>query len=328
MISRRLLMTAAAAPRLAAQKNQALISITIDLEMARHYPTWDQVEWDYEKGNLTAEVKRYAVEVAKRVKSRGGLIHFFAVGRVFEQADISWLQEIAQLGHPVGNHTYDHVNLRATRLDTLQPRFRRAPWLIEGRKPLDVIAENILMTSQAIRQRLGVAPAGFRSPGGFPNGIAELPQIQQLLLAQGFRWASTKYTNKVQGMPPYSPAQTPELTSAPPEEVFDSILRAQADSQPAKYPSGLIEIPMCPVSDLIAFRTGRWRLDHFLEATARTVRQTIERGEVFVFLGHPSCLSVVDPKFRTMDLICDLVARAGDRAGLVDLDTVARRVTA
>lgn len=329
MISRRqLLLTAAAAPRLPAQKRQSLISITIDLEMARHYPVWDQTEWDYEKGNLTSDVKQYALDAARRVKARGGIIHFFAVGRTFEQPDVSWLKEIAQMGHPVGNHTYDHVNIRATRLQALQPRFRRAPWLIEGKKPLDVIAGNIRMTSQAIRERLGVAPAGFRSPGGFPDGVSDLPEVQQLLLAQGFRWVSTKYTSKVRGIPPYSPAPTPELVSVPPNEVFDSILAAQADSQPTRYASGLIEIPMCPVSDLVAFRTGRWRLDHFLEATARTLRQTIERGTVFVFLGHPSCLSVVDPQFRTMDLICDLVARAGERAALVDLDTVARRATA
>jgi hypothetical protein len=31
--------------------NKALIAITLDLEMSRHYPTWDQMFWDYEKGN-------------------------------------------------------------------------------------------------------------------------------------------------------------------------------------------------------------------------------------------------------------------------------------
>ncbi len=32
--------------------NKALVAITLDLEMSRHYPTWDQMHWDYEKGNL------------------------------------------------------------------------------------------------------------------------------------------------------------------------------------------------------------------------------------------------------------------------------------
>jgi hypothetical protein len=42
----------------AARQRKALIAITLDLEMARNYPTWDQTEWDYEKGNLTAEAVR------------------------------------------------------------------------------------------------------------------------------------------------------------------------------------------------------------------------------------------------------------------------------
>jgi hypothetical protein len=32
---------------------------------------------------------------------------------------------------------------------------------------------------------------------------------------------------------------------------------------------------------------------------------------------------VVDPKFETLDLICELVQQAGDRAAIVDLDAVA-----
>jgi hypothetical protein len=37
--------------------------------MSRHYPTWDQMQWDYEKGNLDAATKRYAVEAARRLKA-------------------------------------------------------------------------------------------------------------------------------------------------------------------------------------------------------------------------------------------------------------------
>jgi hypothetical protein len=45
----------------------------------------------------------------------------------------------------------------------------------------------------------------------------------------------------------------------------------------------------------------------------------------FCFLAYPSCLGVVDPSFRTIDLICDRVRAAGDRAAIIDLDSVARR---
>jgi hypothetical protein len=55
------------------------------------------------------------------------------------------------------------------------------------------------------------------------------------------------------------------------------------------------------------------------------VEWAIERRGVFDFLAHPSCLYVTDPDFRTIDLICDLVRKAGSRAALVDLGTIAER---
>jgi hypothetical protein len=46
---------------------------------------------------------------------------------------------------------------------------------------------------------------------------------------------------------------------------------------------------------------------------------------VFDFLAHPSCLGIVDPHFETIDLICNMVRRAGDRAQLATLDMAAAR---
>ena len=91
---------------------------------------------------------------------------------------------------------------------------------------------------------------------------------------------------------------------------------------------GLIEIPMCPVSDLIAFRTGRWKLPHFLKAIRDVVTQAIAQRAVFVFLGHPSCLSVTNPQFQTVELICDLVnqSQSQSQAQIVDLESIAQGV--
>ena len=77
-----------------------------------------------------------------------------------------------------------------------------------------------------------------------------------------------------------------------------------------------------------AFRAGRWPLDAFLEAIRAAVARAIERRAGFCFLGHPSCLGVVDPSFRTIDTIADLVRAAGDRASIVDLETIARQTKA
>ncbi len=305
----------AAAAHRHAEADKALVAVTLDLEMSRNFPTWDDTHWDYEKGNLNAETKKYAAEACRRVKAAGGVLHCFAVGRVFEQESVAWLKDIAQAGHPVGNHTYDHVNVKATRPEDLQFRFRRAPWLIEGKTPREVIRENIRLTSAALKARVGVEAAGFRTPGGFANGLADRPDVQKLLLDLGFTWVSSKYPAHPLGEPGKG------LTPA----VFDAIVKAQREAQPFVYPSGLVEVPMSPVSDITAFRGGRWKLDAFLKAVRLGVEWAIDSRAVYDFLGHPSCLYVTDPEYKAIDLICELVRKAGKRAALVDLGTIAKR---
>jgi peptidoglycan/xylan/chitin deacetylase (PgdA/CDA1 family) len=281
--------------------------------MSRHYPTWDQTHWDYEKGNLDEPTKRYAVEAARRVKQRGGRIHFFAVGRVLEQADVSWLEELHREGHPVGNHTYDHVNVKAMQADQIQFRFQRAPWLIEGKSPSQVISENIRLTTIALKQRVGIEPVGFRTPGGFHEGLKDRPDVQQMLLDQGFTWVSSLY-------PPHP---TSEPGEPPTDAVFRGITESQKSAQPFVYPTGLVEVPMSPISDVTAFRSGRWPLESFLRAVRLGVEWAIAHHAVFDFLAHPSCLVVADPEFRVIEMIADLVRAAGPRARISDLAEIA-----
>src|SRR6187551_1550009 len=117
----------------AMRSGKAQIAITLDLEMARNFPQWEDSHWDYEKGNLNQAAKDYAVNACHRVKKRGGVIHTFCVGQVLEQANVDWLKAIAAEGHPIGNHTYDHVYLLAQKPEEVQYRFSRAPWLIRDR---------------------------------------------------------------------------------------------------------------------------------------------------------------------------------------------------
>jgi peptidoglycan/xylan/chitin deacetylase (PgdA/CDA1 family) len=295
----------------------AQIAITLDLEMSAQYPRRDMVEWNYEKGNLDAATKQYALEAAKIVHQAGGVIHFFCVGRVLEQPDVEWLREIAALGHPIGNHTYDHVNVKAKTLTDLQFRFQRSPWLIAGQQPLDVIRQNIRLTTTALDARAKIAVNGFRTPGGFHNGLDDVPEVQALLQELGFRWVSSKYPAHATGKP----------REAPSDEVYRSIVAAQQAAQPFVYPSGLVEIPMSPISDVNAFRSNYWKRDYFLRAIGESVDWAIESGKVFDFLAHPSCLVVEDPEFAAIRLICDKVKQAGTRAELVGLDKIAARVS-
>lgn len=299
-----------------AAPTKARIAITLDLEMSRNFPTWETMHWDYEKGNLDADTKAYSVEAAKRVKERGGLIHFFCVGRVLEQENVDWLKGIVADGHRVGNHTYDHVYVLATKPDDVQFRFKRAPWLMRGRSPADVIADNVRMCSEALQSRIGIKPAGFRTPGGFAMGLEGREDVQQMLLDQGYKWVSAKYPAHANSKPGERPTK----------EVFDDIVKKQAEAQPFAYKSGLVEIPMNPISDIGAFRSGRWPLEDFLTAIRLGVEWAIEHKGVYDFLAHPSCLVATDPQFKAVELICDLVKAAGDKAEIVDLDTIAAGV--
>src|SRR5262245_51011779 len=187
----------------------ARVAITLDLEMSAQYPKRGITEWNYEKGNLDEPTKKYAVEAARVAKQRGGVIHFFCVGRVLEQPTVDWLREIAAAGHPIGNHTYDHVNVKATTPAHTQFRFQRAPWLVEGMSARQIIERNVRITNNAMATRLGLQPNGFRTPGGFHNGLDDRPDIQQMLLDIGFSWVSSKYPAHLTGKPREQP--TPDV---------------------------------------------------------------------------------------------------------------------
>ena len=298
-----------------ADADQALIAITLDLEMSAQYPRRDMVEWNYEKGNLDDETKRYSVAAAKRVREAGGVLHYFCVGRVLEQSDVGWLKEIAALGHPIGNHTYDHVNVKATEPTAAQFRFQRAPWLVGGLSAAELIRQNVRVTTEALKSRAGIVVNGFRTPGGFHDGLDDVPAVQQMLLDQGFTWVSSKYPAHPTGRPREEPGS----------DVYEGIVAAQEKAQPKIYPSGLIEVPMSPISDVTAFRSNYWKRDYFLKAIRMAVEWAIEKRAVFDFLAHPSCLCVEDPELETIGMICDLVRKAGPRAKLVGLDAIAAR---
>ena len=216
-------------------------------------------------------------KAARRVKAHGGRVHFFLVCRALEQENVDWLKQILEEGHSVGSHTYDHVYLLATKPEEIQYRFQRAPWLIAGKSCVDVIRENINLAAAAMKSRLGISPAGFRAPGGFATGLSGRADIQKILLDAGFSWVSTKY--------PAHPNSQPG--TEPDAQIFDGIVKAQAAAQPFTYPNGLVEIPMSPISDIGAFRNGRWNLDQFLRSTRMNLESVIQQGAVFDFLPIP-----------------------------------------
>src|SRR5258707_4757697 len=98
--------------------------------------------------------------------------------------------------------------------------------MIEAKTVAQVIRENLQMCTAALRTRVGIPPAGFRTPGGFTNGLRERPDIQQMLQDQGFTWVSSLYPAHAVG-----PAR-----QEPTEEVLRSIVQAPRNAQPFTYP--------------------------------------------------------------------------------------------
>lgn len=199
------------------------------------------------------------------------------------------------------------MNVLARRPEDVQFRFKRAPWLLRGKSAEEAIAENVELGAKAIRTRLGFDPAGFRTPGGFAEGLRGRADVQRMLAAQGYTWVSAQYA--------------PHPIEGDPKVYLPPVL---AKSQPYRYPeTRLLEIPMAPVSDINAFRNAKWPLERFMAATRVAVNWAIENSAVFDMLAHPSCLGVVDPDYKTIDMICEIVRSARDRAELVDLTSVA-----
>ena len=67
MTRRHFLSALPASAAFAQPARKARIAITYDLEMSRNFPTWEATHWDYEKGNLDTDSKRYALNAARLV---------------------------------------------------------------------------------------------------------------------------------------------------------------------------------------------------------------------------------------------------------------------
>ena len=290
---------------LADDDGKALITITLDIEMSRHYPTWDNTEWDFQKGNLNEPTKEYSRRACQIVKEKGGVLHGFLVGKALEQKDCGWIEEIIAQGHPVGNHTYDHVSVW-TNSPKCQYIFQRAPWLVERKTGPQVIKHNIEVTTRAMKSRLGIEPVGFRTPGGSSNGLRDRPDVQKMILDCGFTWVSSQT-----GGASFS-------LENPSENDFKRIAEGQENSQPFVYPSGLLEVPMHHPSDVGAFRRRpkRWELNEYLRMIEVCVQWAIDNRAVFDLLTHPSLMYVEDPKFKAFTLICDMVNASTREKGI------------
>ena len=228
---------------MASDTNGFAISLTFDVEMCTNFPYWTCV-WDHVKGCLDHENKVYVGKLADIADEYEVPFHWFTLGRTYEDEDLGFLRRLVDAGHAISNHTYHHVNVLAEEFDQLQVTYRNDPSMAEEfATPLDVIRHEIRKTNDIIEERLGVRPIGFRTPGGFANGLARSPEAQDLLQEEGFVYASADFRYPIQR------ERRPTW-----EELCEALAWSLEHLQPYHYPNGLLEIPLMGITDIWAFR--------------------------------------------------------------------------
>ena len=101
----------------------------------------------------------------------------------------------------------------------------------------EVLRENIALANLAIKERLGIEPNGFRTPGGFATALDGREYLQQMLLDLRFDWISCKYPIHAGMEDLHASGKSPS------NEAYANIVAAQPEAQPFLYPTGLLEIP-------------------------------------------------------------------------------------
>ena len=111
-------------------------------------------------------------------------------------------------------------------------------------------------------------PRGFRTPGGFGRRPVRPPRLAADAAGPWLQVGQQQISR-----PPRSAGWERSRT---PSVIRDDRGNAGAKRSRFGYPSGLIEVPMSPISDIGAFRTGRWKLEWFLRAIRLGVEWAIE----------------------------------------------------
>lgn len=268
------------------------LSLTFDIEMCTNFPYWTSV-WDHRKGAIDEDSKLYMGKMLDVADTFGVKFQFFLVGRALEDPDIDYLKRMTAEGHAVDNHTYNHVSVKAQDIPQLQPVYANAPWRAAGLNALECIEREVRQTSTAITEKLGVAPTGFRTPGGFNNGLDDVPAVQEVLSDAGMQYASARY---------YFPVD-PEQ-KRPSADVLNQAMEASVDAlQPSRYPNGLPELPLAGITDIWAFRVldlDRWE---FINVLKRGIDHAHANRQVLSLCFHPPVLAVRDPHCDMLNIV-------------------------
>jgi len=166
-------------------------------------------------GHFNQDIRDYVEKLVTIAERYDAKQQFFIQGNTFEKpVDIEFWKTIADRGHAIDSHMYNHDNLREN--------------------PVDEVKSQLKKTKKLIETNLGTENIGLRGPGGYMQGLKGRPDLQQAILDAGIKWVSTHFD--------YTPSMT------------DSQWAAKiANEHTYFYETGLLEIPFCGHQDRTYF---------------------------------------------------------------------------
>ncbi|MEA3400878.1 MAG: polysaccharide deacetylase family protein [Armatimonadota bacterium] len=183
------------------------MAMTYDTDMAAGYAPDGVCH-----GRSMPALKSYILRLCDTAEQLGVRLHFFQIANGLEPTeDVGYLREVLDGGHDLDSHTYSHEPLNTEHLGLLHRELSRADELFE--------------------ERLGHTSTVLRGPGGYEHGLRGLPDNQQVILDNGFRWVSCEYNFRA------GPDDYMQAVSGPAEDVVYA------------YDSGLIELPIMSLTD-------------------------------------------------------------------------------
>jgi len=302
------------------------VQFSFDLEMVTNFPYWTDY-WNHRKGAIDEPTKRYVGQLNAKMEQFGAKGHYFIVGSMLEDPNIDYLKRTVESGHAIGNHTYTHVNIKARDIDNLSGIYASCPWQAAGRSAQEIVRQEVRMTTDAIRSRLGIDPKGFRSPGGFIDGLQDAADVQKMFQDEGFWWVSTHYNDSLLSEH-YRLASTESINKIDIDTMTTAFNKSEHILQPYRYEGGLLEIPPAGITDVMSWRGYRPDLGEWLKMLSSGVDYAHKHGLIFMLTTHPAVLAAVDPLCQTIDVVMRRALELDGGVWLPDLEEVAQHLQA
>jgi len=262
------------------------------------------VGYDVESSGDPSTVRRFLLQAERLHSELRAPCTLFIVGQVVEN---NW-RELASLRKRSSlfnyeQHTYSHMLLKPVHMDD-----GKAVTLVRG-GTLQAVEEEVSRTNRLLAQRLGVDCWGLTGPWGYYRGLADRPDILEVLEREGIRFTRTWARDERDYQP------------------------VPFDIQPFWYePQGFPEILEFPVQ---GWQDVHWRDANgwdntraYLQMLKETVDMVAERGIVWGYGTHDWSSIRQDPEMSIMRGFLEYAKDRGLR--IVDyrtfyLEAIARR---